>query len=232
MGASSGIGRELAILYASQGHVVGIAGRRKKLLEKTRKLFPRQIKIKQINVVYHQKALARTHELIQSIGGMDMYIHSAGIGKQNPSLHFQTDKDIIHTNVEGFSRLLAKMYLYFQQQGHGHLVGITSIAGIRGIRFAPSYSASKSFQHTYIEALQAKAAKEKNKLIITEIIPGFVDTPMCKDKRAFWIADSQKTARQIAEALRKKKQKAYITHRWKYIAYLLKMAPTKILNRI
>lgn len=82
---------------------------------------------------------------------MDLFLLSSGIGKQNLSLTPDIELQTAATNVEGFIRMVTAAYHYFEQQGHGHLAVISSIAGTKGLGSAPAYSATKRFQNTYIE---------------------------------------------------------------------------------
>jgi short-subunit dehydrogenase len=121
---------------------------------------------------------------------------------------------------------------YFIKQKSGHLVGISSIASIRGNEVAPAYAASKAFVSTYLEGMMRKTAKAHLPIAITDIQPGFVDTPMAKADKLFWVASPEKAARQIFSAILKKKEKAYITKRWVLVAWVLKLLPRYLYKRI
>ena len=127
IGATSGIGREVAKLYIAQGWQVGIAGRRAEELESIRKEAPQQVQTEIIDVT-QESAPARLQALIEKVGGMDIYLHSSGIGKQNPALTPDIELNTAATNVEGFIRLITEAYHYFEQQGYGHIAAISSIA--------------------------------------------------------------------------------------------------------
>jgi short-subunit dehydrogenase len=114
---------------------------------------------------------------------------------------------------------------YFISHGRGHLVGISSLAALRGNRFSPAYSASKSFLSIYLEGLRHKAVKEKLSVTVTDIKPGYVNTAMAKGKYLFWIAPVPKAVKQIIKAIEKKKAVAYITRRWRVIAWIYKALP-------
>jgi short-subunit dehydrogenase len=120
----------------------------------------------------------------------------------------------------------------FIKQGSGHLVGISSIASIRGGRAAPSYNASKAYESNYLEGLRQKVKNMALPITVTEIIPGFVDTAMAKGEGIFWSAPPHKAAVQIFEAIGAKKSKAYITKRWSVIAWFLKLLPSFIYERL
>jgi short-subunit dehydrogenase len=121
---------------------------------------------------------------------------------------------------------------YFKKQGHGHLVNISSVAGIRGNGLAPSYNASKAYQINYLEGLRLNAYKSKSTIYVTDVRPGFVDTEMAKGDGLFWVSPVEKAAEQIYTAIKQKKNTAYISKRWKLIGYLLKIIPYSILKKL
>jgi len=121
-------------------------------------------------------------------------------------------------------------YRFFREQGYGHLVGISSIASIRGNRHVPAYFASKAFQANYLESLWMKGKRSKAVIHVTDIQPGFVDTAMALGD-TFWMASLEKATKQIYTAIKKKKKKAYITKRWRLVALVLKMVPSSLLYR-
>lgn len=151
----------------------------------------------------------------------------AGTGHLNPKLDWDKEKNTIDTNVTGFCAMANTAIRYFQQQGFGHLVAISSIARIRGNPKAPAYNASKAFVSNYMEALRIKT-KHSN-ISVTDIQPGFVDTKMSKGDKLFWVSSPQKAARQIFNAIVKKKKIAYVSKRWRLVAILLKIIPERFL---
>jgi short-subunit dehydrogenase len=117
---------------------------------------------------------------------------------------------------------------HFISQGGGHLVGISSISAVRGYGYCPSYNASKAFVSNFAEGMRHLAAKKKVPVYVTDVKPGFVDTPMIKDfdlDKKFWVASAEKAAQQIYNAVRKKKYHVYITRRWRLIAWIMRYVP-------
>jgi short-subunit dehydrogenase len=155
---------------------------------------------------------------------------SSGVGEPNYKLAYEVDLPTIKTNVLGTTKLMQLSYNLFNKQGFGHLVGITSIASIIGNRHVPAYFASKAYQSSYLESLWMKAQRSKKDINVTNILPGFVDTAMAKGD-TFWMAPLDKACRQIYKAIKKKKKKAYVTKRWKLVAWYFKLMPTKYLNK-
>ena len=105
---------------------------------------------------------------------------TSGRGDLNPSLDYALESPTIETNVRGWTFVIDMFYHVLEKQGHGHLVAITSVGGLRGEPMAPAYSATKAFQINYMEALRKKAFKNGSHIAVTDIRPGLVDTAMAK----------------------------------------------------
>jgi short-subunit dehydrogenase len=232
IGATSGIGLEIAKILSQNGYKVGIVGRRTELLNQLAKENPETIFPKQIDISNTSNSAESLSKLASDMGGVDLLILSSGTGEINEVLDFNIEKNTIDTNVLGFTAVVDWAFNYFTQQGYGHLAGITSIAGLRGGRSGPAYNATKAYQINYLEGLQQKAKNLRLPIHITDIRPGFVDTHMAKGDGLFWVASPQIAAKQIVSAIRNKKQVAYITKRWIIVGALLKIIPKFIYNRM
>ena len=214
IGATSGIGREVALIYIAQGWKVGVAGRREAELEALRAAYPEQVSAQVLDVT-KEDAPQKLQALIEQVGGMDVFLLSSGIGKQNPTLETGLELTTAATNVEGFIRMTNAAYHYFEQQGHGHLAVISSIAGTKGLGAAPAYSATKGFQNIYIDALDQLARMQKLNIRFTDIRPGFVATPLLNDKKKYpMLMEAPIVALDIVSAIEKKKRVEIID--WKY----------------
>lgn len=231
VGATSGIGRKMAELYAEKGNVVGITGRRNELLQEIKTQFPGKIEIECFDVTNNENISSLT-SLIEKTGGMDVLIYSSGVGEPSKELDWQIDKLTVDTNVNGFIEIANWAFNYFIKQGHGSMAVISSIAANRGNSWAPAYGASKAFQSNYFEALAIKAKRMKKDIWITCIEPGFVATRMAKGNKQFWIVPLDKAARQMITAIEKKKRKVYVSRRWWLIAKLMRLIPFWIYKRI
>lgn len=232
IGATSGIGRELAKIYSSNGYKVGITGRRENLLKELKNENPESYIIKSFDISLPDTNVKNLDELVSELGGLDLIVLNSGVGFPNESLVYKLEIDTFKTNITGIAEIAVWSFNYFKNQGFGHIAFVSSIAGIRGGRFNPAYSASKAFQMNYCEGLRAKAKKTKLPIYVTDIRPGFVDTAMAKSPAKFWVAPPQKAAKQIYSALKRRKKNAYITKRWIAIAYIMKLLPKWIFDRI
>lgn len=225
VGASSGIGRELAKTLCANGYLVGVAARRAPLLEELCDETDGVVAIEAADVSDPEIAKNALTRLIERMGGVDLVVISAGTGRVNPDLDWALEHDAIRTNVVGFAALADVAIKYFMERGSGHLVGITSIAALRGGRHAPAYNASKAFQANYLEGLRQKVKKAGLPIAVTDIKPGFVKTAMAQGEFVFWAADADKAAMQIYRAILRKKAGAYVTRRWRSIAWIMKLLP-------
>ena len=108
--------------------------------------------------------------------------------------------------MQGFTRVLNFAWHYFNEQGGGQIVVITSVAAARGTKNAPAYNASKAFQSSYVEGLRLKAMHMNKKIVVTELVPGYIDTEMAKGDRIFWMASVEKAAKQSRKAIRIEKK--------------------------
>ena len=227
-GASSGIGQELAKLLVDDGYKVLITGRRKERLESIRSENPEQYLIRQQDIT-DLTAINRLFEELPTIfEKTDLIVHNAGIAVPNYELNWEGDLPTIETNVLGATKVYQLAYNYFRQQGYGHLVGVTSVASIVGNRQVAAYHASKAYQSSYLESLWMKAARTKKaKIYVTNILPGFVDTDIVTGN-TFWMASVEKATKQIYNAIKKKKRKAYVTKRWRFVAFLMRILPIRI----
>jgi short-subunit dehydrogenase len=231
VGASSGIGSALAKVFAAKGYDVGLTARRLENLEAIKKDLPGNVHICRMNVADYQASRECLKNLVNEMGGMDILVLNAGIGDSKPT--WEREIEIINTNAAGFTALANYAYQYFTEKGGGQIVGISSVASVRGTRIATVYSATKAYISSYMEGLRQHARNKKNGVVITDIRPGFVATPMTEqNKGMFWVATAEKAARQVYEAIVAKKDVAYITRRWALIAWLVRRLPDFVFYRM
>ncbi len=232
-GATSGIGKQLAEYLVVDGYKVVITGRRLELLSEIKNNNPGSYSIKQNDVQDIDQINKVFYELLSELGSVDIIIHSSGIGYENSELDWQKEHDTLKTNVVGATRIYNLAFNLFKEQGFGHLVGISSIASLRGNRESPAYFASKAYQVNYLESLYFKAKEIKGgKVFVTDVRPGFVDTKMALGDGIFWMASLDKASRQIYSAIKRKKRRVYISKRWNFIAWVLKIVPSWLMKKV
>ena len=232
IGATSGIGKALFEKYAADGNRIGIVGRRTHLLDELRQEHP-DTTVTVTADITKQDEIARAVETLRSeLKDIDLAIVCSGTGDMNASLDYDVERPTIYTNVTGWTFVIDTLYHIFEQQGHGHLVAITSAGGLRGESMAPAYSASKAYQINYMEAMRKKAYKSGNHIHVTDIRPGLVDTAMAKGEGLFWMMPVEKVANQIITAIHKMKSKVYVTKRWHILAIINKNLPFALYKRL
>ena len=180
MGATSGIGLEVARQLAERGWTVGIAGRRQELLQQLQRKHLGIVATECIDVT-RADAPERLLTLIGKTGGMDLYFHSSGIGYQNTELDMERELATVETNALGMTRMVGAAFHYFEAHpdAEARIAVISSIARTKGLGAAPAYSATKRFTSNYLEALtQLCHIRRLRHIHITDIRPGFVRTPL------------------------------------------------------
>lgn len=215
MGASTGIGYAVAEALASRGVKVGVAARHTSNLKALKEKYPDCVEYESVDIT-HRDAPAKLDELIEKLGGMDIYFHVAGIGYENLTLDPEREVEIINTNASGFARMVCAAYRYFRDNGvKGQIAAVTSVAGTKGIGRLSAYSASKKFDQTYLVALEQLANEEGADISFTDIRPGWVKTPLIDSDRKYPMEMTvDYVLPYILKAIVKKERVAVIDWRW------------------
>lgn len=232
VGATSGMGLEVARLALRAGWRVGAAGRRTDRLEALRAEAPEQVEIRQMDVT-DPAAPEQLATLIERLGGMDIYLHSSGIGFRNEALDPAIELATARTNAEGFIRMVTAAYAHFRAHGGGRIAVISSIAGTKGLGAAPAYSATKRLQNTYIDALAQLARMQRARIRFTDIRPGFVDTPLLASDGGYpMLMPADKVARSIFRAIVRGRRRVVIDGRFAVLVFLWKLIPAWLWERL
>ncbi len=209
IGASSGIGRAVALLLMEEGWTVGVAARREERLLELKASATERIDVTADDAEVHLQAL------INKLGGMDLFFYASGIGKQNRELKAEIELATLQTNGLGFTRMIGAAFRYFADHGGGHIAAISSIAGTKGLGPSPSYSATKAFQNVYLQALEQQALSRGLHIRFTDIRPGFVDTDLLAgDFHYPMLLRPEQVARSIVRAVNSQRHVCVID--WKY----------------
>ena len=227
IGASSGIGREVAKLLILEGWTLGVAARRIELLQDIG-----NVEVEQIDVT-SEEAPARLRSLIERLGGMDLFFYASGIGKQNRDLQPDIEITTMQTNALGFTRMIGEAYRYFAEKGEGHIAAITSIAGTKGLGPAPAYSATKAMQNVYLQALEQQAHARGLRIRFTDIRPGFVDTALLSgDFHYPMMLKPQKVACEIIRAINVHEHVRVIDWKYRLLTAVWRTIPLFLWRRI
>ena len=240
MGATSGIGMEVARQLAAKGWKVGIAGRRTERLAALAESVEGIVAYKSIDIM-SDDAPALLTELIEEMGGVDLYFHSSGIGWQNEMLDMGKELSTVATNCAGLVRMTDTLLGWFaakcgaetrdhaqHDKPHLHIACITSIAGTKGLGAAPAYSASKRFQSHYLESLQQLATIRHLNVSITDIRPGFVATPLIEGSRYPLQLKADDVAAKAIKAIERGKKVSVIDWRYAILVRLWRLIPRSL----
>ena len=232
VGASSGIGREVARLLLSDGWHLGVAARREEPLQELKAMAPERVEVMTIDVT-SSDAEERLLGLVERLGGMDLYFHASGIGKQNRTLEADIELRTVDTNAVGFTRMIGAAYRYFAERGSGHIAAITSIAGTKGLGPAPAYSATKAMQACYLEALEQQARQRKLDIRFTDIRPGFVDTALLNgDFHYPMLMRPEAVASDIVQSVYRQRHVRVIDFRYRVLTFLWRLIPRWLWRRM
>ncbi len=233
VGATSGIGWEVARLFIAAGWHVGIAGRREEQLKQLANTAPDRVVWEVIDIT-KEEAVAGLEHLIERLGGMEFYLHVSGIGFQNPTLDPGIELRTVETNAAGFTRLVTTAYRYFAAKGKGgHIGAVSSIAGTKGLGTAAAYSATKRYQNCYLDALAQLSRMRHHGITFTDIRPGFVATALLNDSQHYpLMMQPEKVARQIYTALLRRKRSVVIDWRYRLLVALWRLIPRFVWERL
>ncbi|KKS68299.1 MAG: Short-chain dehydrogenase/reductase SDR [candidate division TM6 bacterium GW2011_GWE2_42_60] len=233
IGATSGIGKAVALEYARAGYKLGLAGRREELLKELQAQIPGScIATLDVTKPNAQKKLSK---LIEELGGMDIMIISiSAYNEFNSSTpESECNKKTLAVDLLGFYQMASFGFTFFEKQQSGHMVGISSVDGLRGSAGCPVYSGAKAFISKYLEGMRNRYIQHHIPIAVTDIIPGWVDTEHSKFSAmpgTYWVSSTKDAAVQIVDAIKRQAKRAYITKRWALIGWLLHHTPDFIYN--
>jgi len=231
VGASSGIGKEIALQLARQGCKVAAVARRANLLDELAAAHPDQILPFVHDVTSYNDVPALFQEITGKLGGLDLIVYSSGTmpAVEVDEFDFAKDRTMVETNDLGAIAWLNEAAVRFKSTGHGSIVGIGSVAGDRGRMKQPVYNASKAFLHTYLEGLRNRLSRHGVKVVT--IKPGPVQTEMTA---GLGFKDAM-TAEHAAALILKKADKIgehYLSIKHAIIFFVIRNIPSWILRRL
>jgi NAD(P)-dependent dehydrogenase (short-subunit alcohol dehydrogenase family) len=234
-GASSGIGAGLAFEFARRGYGVAIAARRADRLEA---MEPQLLAAGAARVVVVPLDVADTDSIEPAVqrvaaelGRLDIIVANAGVGPLTPTGRGKLAlmRETLNINLVGAIATIEAALPIFRAQGGGHVVGVTSVAGSKGLPGFGAYSASKAGLHRYLQALRAELAGTA--VAVTELAPGYIDTEINRDKGARpFLIDVDKGSALMARMIEQRVGKRWVpVLPWTIIAQLLKILPASVL---
>ncbi|KAF0165856.1 MAG: short chain dehydrogenase [Rhodocyclaceae bacterium] len=234
-GASSGIGAALACHYAAAGVTLGLAARRQDRLAELIAELPGEHACYALDVADAAALQAAAGDFIARYGCPDIVIANAGISvgtlaDDADDLH--AFRRVLETNVLGMAQTLQPFIAAMKARGSGRLVGIASVAGIRGLPGAGAYCASKAATITYLEALRGEL--RGSGVEVVTIVPGYIATPMTAVNRypmPFLLA-ADVAARRFARAIERGTRYTVIPWQMGVVAKLLRLLPNPLFDAI
>ena len=215
VGASSGIGKQVALNFIADGWKVGVAARREEALKELKLQIPAQVEYEVIDIT-SADATSRLNALIDKLGGMDIYFHCSGVGHQNTKIDIKVEVDTVCTNALGFTQMSVAAYNYFKDnKKQGQIAVVSSIAGTKGLGGCRSYSETKRYNYIYLDCLEQLSRMQNVNITFTDIRPGFVTTALLDDGQKYPMQMSvEYAAKKIFKAVKRRKRVAVID--WKY----------------
>jgi short-subunit dehydrogenase len=229
-GASSGIGRELAIQLSERNCRLFLLARRKELLNQL------AFELNNQNVftfqcdVSDRKNVASVFEKIRKISSIDAAILNAGLDKRGPFENTELADKILGVNIMGLIYCVEELLSDFKKRGEGIIAGVSSLAEVRGFPKSGFYCASKAAASIFLESIRIELKLYKIKVIT--IKPGFVKTPMTAKNKFFmpFLMDVEKAARIIIKGIEKEKKIIQFPFRLVVLAKLVKILPDSLFD--
>jgi len=234
-GASTGIGRSLAIEFSREGAKVGVLARRedrlRQLCEEIRAAGG-TAEFATVDATDRTATTSALRSLANHLGPCDVLVANAGVGTSNSAtdLNVAGAESVIRTNLLGpmyaFEAVLPDMLA----RRSGHLVGISSVAAFKGLPGAAAYCASKAGLNAYLESLRITLRSKT--IAVTAICPGFIRTDMtAKNTRMIWVLEPDVAARKIVRAIARRKKVYCFPKRMRWLIELTRWLPDKFVAR-
>lgn len=234
-GASSGLGAALARHYAAHGAQLGLVARRAELLAHLAKELPIPPEVYGLDVCDATALQNAAEDFIARHGLPDIVIANAGVSAGTLTEETQDAAvfaRILQVNLLGMVHTFQPFVAAMHQASAGHLVGIASVAGIRGLPGAGAYCASKAAAITYLESLRVELHGSGVK--VSTILPGYVDTPMTavNPYPMPFMLPAPLAAQSIAKHIERGASYAVVPWKMGLVARLLRLLPNRLYDRI
>jgi len=234
-GASAGIGEALALEFAKRRYAVAIAARRAEKLQALQARLvacgaARALAVP-LDVTDFAAIPAALERAAQAFGRLDIVVANAGVAFVTPvgKGRFEQARTTVEVNLLGAMATIEAAVPILRAQGGGQVVGITSVAGWRGLPGTGAYSVSKAGLHRYLQSLRAEVHREA--IVVTELSPGYIDTELNRGvgRRPFVIPVEKGAAIMARMIERKVGYRTVPVLPWSLIGPLLGLLPTALL---
>jgi short-subunit dehydrogenase len=242
-GAASGIGQELCRLFARRGARIGLLDREQSKLD----AFADELcqagvpcAAAAVDVRQREQVQAAVREIVGALGPVDIVIPCAGICRASTvdDLKVSELEEIVRTNFLGMVYMIEAVLPSMLERKRGQIVGISSMAAVRGISFEPAYSASKAAVAVYLESLRSELRPRG--ITVTTVFPGYVQTPLLDEINGLMGADMSSgkaftpiaAAAKIARAIERGHSYAYFPRALGLSVRLSRLMPPRLYDRV
>lgn len=237
-GASSGLGRQMAIEFAQRGYRVALTARRLDALTalqtELQQAGSSPVIVAELDVTDDEAITRVFASVLAQWGTLDIVVANAGVGHHGyiGKLPFSKVREVVNTNVTGFMATVDAAMHCFREQGFGHLVGISSVAAFRGMPAGGAYGASKAAVTAYLQSLRAET--HGTKVHVTTLSPGFIDTPLNRGAKSRpFVIPVERGGRLLVDLIERRVQTATVPRwPWGLVAWLMSAMPTAIIARM
>jgi hypothetical protein len=234
-GASSGLGRALAGLYAARGATLGLTARNAAALDALKASLPTESQVYALDVRDDAALRAAASDFISRHGVPDLVIANAGVSVGTDPANagdLRVLRDVIDTNVIGVANTFQPFIAPMRAAGTGVLVGIASVAGYRGLPGGSAYSASKAAAIAYLESLRVEL--HGSGVSVVTVSPGYIATPMTARNpyRMPFILTADRAASKIARLIERRRSYTVIPWQMAIVARVLRLLPNPLYDRL
>lgn len=235
-GASSGIGEALAVCFAAKGYALGLAARSTakldSLAQQLRTDYAVQVETVALDVQDLERIPVALDELVQRLGGLDIVVANAGITgiRRSGRDPLSIDLAVFQTNLFGAIATLDAATRHFLQQGHGHLVGMSSFSAYAPIPGSAAYTSSKAALTNYMNAMRLELLDKH--IAVTVIHPGFINTHIAPkmDKYPF-VINADVAAQEMVTAIERHQVNVIVPALpWRLAKGALQLIPDSVLG--
>ncbi|MHC4416133.1 MAG: SDR family oxidoreductase [Planctomycetota bacterium] len=238
LGATKGIGRELARELARRGHALIVAGRDAAALETLVSDLRVRHGVEAVAKIFDARDVDRLDGFFfecvrDAIGPLDGVVVNHGYAGSNDRARtdWMEARAIVDTNYVSAVRLLNLAAAHFEEAGRGFICGVSSVAGDRGRGQNYIYGSAKAGLSAYLQGLRNRLAG-RGVAVIT-VKPGYIDTAMTYGhNRVFLAAPPQRAARDICRAIERRKDVVYTPWFWRWIMLVIRLVPERIFKRL
>lgn len=236
-GATRGLGENLARHFASRGYRLALTGRKQADLDRLGAELAGQspqIVLETLDVSHFSEISVVIERCAEKLGGLDIIVINAGVAFTTPvgKGHFEQIRQTIDINLTAAIATAEAAVALFRRQGHGQVVGISSLAGVRGMRGQGVYCATKAGFSRYMESLRVETRRDS--IVVTDLAPGYIDTEMNRSlaSRPFLVT-AEKGTEIMVDLIERKVAFRYVPPwPWTVVAQVMKWLPDSIIAKM